>query len=505
MQLMQSAVVINFFVKYFLKQLAVYWPSSVLSKRPTKAMLIADEDALLARSLEKSLFLRGTKPVIRWIKGDGLDDVVTRAAIGQATRIFGSEVDYCLCTQGLDAERVRHILECADQPVEWYPIDATDNPKLASYLMNAGCKPENFGYWWKWFPERVRLNAPEWLLDGDMVITAKPKWYADWVKGNDVLRVTQDDRWPAEGMYGDYVSEVNLELKLYSGLISFPPGLTYMPSISKVLANKPLKYGHHGQRDMCEQGIIAAAMQKLDALPIPLYEFPFGRAFENHIDYGLAGDQNAGWGFHFGHAFKTNNKHFERLTSEGVIFSMKTPNLIEKFKWLGGTDQWGIPGWSIPDDCLMTIIDVAKNYVGKKVLELGSSRGRVAATLASLGCIVTTVDHQDRGARLNLLGMGVNVIHDDALEFLINSSDTYDLIVCDLHGNSNAEWQRYAQPILTKLNQKGVLILNNLNLHKSNEWREESGVSWFVNQLPKVFKIKKITKTFPGIVIIESP
>lgn len=52
----------------------------------------------------------GSRPVIRWIKGDGLDDPVTRTAIAQATRLFGAELDYCLSTHGLAASRVRKIL-----------------------------------------------------------------------------------------------------------------------------------------------------------------------------------------------------------------------------------------------------------------------------------------------------------------------------------------------------------------------------------------------------------
>ena len=61
----------------------------------------------------KRPFELGSRPVIRWIKGDGLDDSVTRTAIAQATRLFGDSVDYCLCTAGLTASRVRRILAWA--------------------------------------------------------------------------------------------------------------------------------------------------------------------------------------------------------------------------------------------------------------------------------------------------------------------------------------------------------------------------------------------------------
>lgn len=146
--------------------------------------------------------------MIRWIKGDGLDDPVTRAAIGQATRLFGDRVDYCVCTQGIDAARARSILSWANQPVEWWPVSENDNPRLAAFLRAAGCPPERFGYWWKWFPERVRPDGPEWILDGDMVVTAAPPWFDDWAAGVDGVRVAQDDK---EGMhiYGHYAPMVD--------------------------------------------------------------------------------------------------------------------------------------------------------------------------------------------------------------------------------------------------------------------------------------------------------
>ena len=84
----------------------------------TRAVIVAEEDLRAAKEFPGRFFSHSTRPVIRWIKGDGLDDVVTRAAIGQATRLFGSTVDYCLCTCDIEAPRARSILEWASQPVE---------------------------------------------------------------------------------------------------------------------------------------------------------------------------------------------------------------------------------------------------------------------------------------------------------------------------------------------------------------------------------------------------
>jgi hypothetical protein len=471
----------------------------------TRAMKLANQDAEFSDLSSHQRFSMGTRPVIRWIKGDGLDDEVTRVAIAQATRLFGSDVDYCLCTVGVTAERVRHILESAVQPVEWRPVSPDDNLTLARYLIRAGCIPSKFGYWWKWFPERVRPDAPEWILDGDMVLTGKPSWYADWLKGKDGIRVTQDDRYSPEHMYGQYLGVVDLDLKLYSGLISLPPGVSYMPFMEEVFSQQPLQPEHNGQRDMSEQGVIAATFQKMQPIPIPLYEFPFARAFEDFIDFGLQGDSGQSWGYHFGNAFRMANPHFERLVAQGMLFSKGKQPIPECFQWLGGTGQWGIPGWTINHHCLVAIIEVAKAFKGRKVLELGTSRGRLTASLATIGCKVTTVDHMDRGAAQNLKGLDVRVIRDDAIHYLKGSQGKFDLVISDLHGNSVDEWKEISSVIFGALKKNGVLVISNYRLNKDRSWKDECGVGWFVDQLPRAYKVSIVTKKHPGVVKITKP
>lgn len=485
------------------KSLKVYFPGLRDKVKPTWAAIVATEDAQADTSCNGRRFSVGSRPVIRWIKGDGLDDLITRAAIGQATRLFGSEVDYCLCTQGIDDSRASSIMEWASQPVEWWPISETDNPQLAQILTDAGCEPKDFGYWWKWFPERVRPEAPEWILDGDMVITGKPDWYQKWAEGIDVIRLSQDD---AEGphIYGNYSHQVNLELMLYSGLVSLPPKCRYMPQVVEVLAIQPLLKGHNGKKDMCEQGVIAATFQKLNAEPIPLYEFPFCRAFQDYIDFGLKGDQGMAWGYHFGNSFIMDNPHFERLTNSKTVFSKADSSLIEKFQWLGGYGQWGVPGWTMADGCAEIILLHAATFKGKSVLEMGTSRGRLSAMLASLGCNVTTIDHLDRGASENLHSMRVKVIIDDALHFLTSNNQHFDLIICDLHGNSPGEWKRYSKQFKRRIRNGSTMMISNLMLGKIPEWHEETGVQWFLKQLPYTWHVSLFNQTMPGVAIVST-
>jgi hypothetical protein len=467
----------------------------------TRAAELAQEDDYLASSAVCRRFSLGTKPVIRWIKGDGLDDEVTRAAIAQATRLFGNRVDYCLCTNAITPDRVRSILAFAVQPVEWWLLSPDDNTVLAEHLATSGCPPDRFGYWWKWFPERVRPNAPEWILDGDMVITGIPDWFEQWLDGTDPCRVAQDD-WtvPDHRHFGNYADVADKKLLLYSGLISLPPGLRYMPMITQILAAKPLLPDHDGCSDMSEQGVVVAAFQAFDPLPIPLPEFPYSSLIEIYKERGFP----LPWGYHFTRAFVHKHPDFERLVQEGVVYScVDQPSLIKRFTWLGNFGQWGVPGWTISEGGAATVLDKAREFSGRQVLELGTSRGRLAAMLASMGCCVTTVDHHDRGASQNLTGLGANVVIDEVSQFLNTTTQKFDLVVVDLHGNSEADWKRYSTPLFRCLSDQGTLVLNNAFLWQVPEWKDETGMRWFLENISASWKVQLHTNPIPGIAIVS--
>jgi len=469
----------------------------------TRADVLARNDALLDSGPNHRAFTAGTRPVMRWIKGDGLDDAVTRAAIGAATRLFGESVDYCLCTNGIHPERAREILSWAAQPVEWWPLAPADNPPLRDRLSAAGCPPEHFGYWWKWFPERVRPHGPEWILDGDMVVTGKPTWFDAWASGKDICRISQDDAMAHAGMYGRYEHLAHSESRMYSGLVSLPPDVNYLDAMTQILDHYPLQAGHDGRSDMCEQGVVAATFQRLRANPFPLCEFPFARAFEEHLDFGLQGNLGIAWGYHFGNSFRMVNPHFTRLVAEGTIYSRDEPTLIERFAWLGNSGQWGLPGWSLNDAATAFILKTVASYRGARALEIGTSRGRLSAMLASLGLHVTTIDHTDRGAKQNLEGMTIDVVLADARDYLLGSLTSFDVIVVDLHGNSVQTWADTAPLLFAALSNGGRLVINNARLSEMEEWREESGVPWLLAHLPANFIIESSFEGLPGVAVLR--
>jgi hypothetical protein len=94
-------------------------------------------------------FSAGSRPLIRWVKSEGLDDGVTRAAIGQATRLFGASVDYALATTpGFPAARARDVLAWASQPVEWWQLSPVRPGKEGG--VGGGARPLRRGLGTSW-------------------------------------------------------------------------------------------------------------------------------------------------------------------------------------------------------------------------------------------------------------------------------------------------------------------------------------------------------------------
>ena len=98
----------------------------------------------------------------------------------------------------------------------------------------------------------------------------------------------------------------------------------------------------------------------------------------------------------------------------------------------------------------------------------------------------------------------MRVIQEDAVNFLSWTKETFDLIVVDFHGNSEAEWQRYATSLLRRLNSNGTLLLNNATLYEIPEWSTETGVRWFLSQLSPDWKVELRIEMQPGVAIVTN-
>jgi len=465
--------------------------------------ILSNQQFFYETKKSKNIFyITSSKPLIRWVKGDGLDDEVTRSAIAQATRLFGDEVDYCITTNSIRPERVRDILSWASQPVEWIPVSAKDNKALAKILRQAGCGVKNFGYWWKWFPTRVRPSAPEWILDGDMVITARPKWFHLWKIGKDRLRVSQDPT-TCNNDYGEYAKQALNSFKLYSGIISLPPKLFFGKYMINFLKKYPLKENHDGSSNMSEQGAVAAVFSEIGCIPIPLYEFPSAHAEAIKCNYGQKKNIKSIWGYHFTRSFIRKSKTFFSFVAEQKIYWVSGGiGSIEKFSWLRNHGQNGDEGYSMHPVFVQKTYEIAKKFINKDVLEIGTSRGYLSAIMNDLGCRVTTLDNEDRGASLNLQNLGVKVIQNDVIKFLRSSNKKYELVLVDLHGNYKKLWVQLFPLIKNSLKLGGTFIFYNSHISEKPERAIENGIKYIESQkFFSRFTIKKYRDPWPGMIV----
>jgi protein-L-isoaspartate O-methyltransferase len=151
--------------------------------------------------------------------------------------------------------------------------------------------------------------------------------------------------------------------------------------------------------------------------------------------------------------------------------------------------------------CVDRVAALAKNYAAKAALEIGTSRGYLAAVMAGHGCKLTTIDHEDRGARQNLEGLDVAVVVSDAGAFLSQTQTLYSLIVVDLHGNDNATWQALWPQLKPRLDRSGTMVLYNSHLWKMPEWHDQTGLLWVAQNALDGMAQQVFEQPPPGMIV----
>ena len=265
------------------------------------------------------------------------------------------------------------------------------------------------------------------VLDGDIVIVRQPPWFERWLAGEGEVRITADARCRAYGQYKDLIDA----RRLYSGLLAFPPRFDFQVRLLSVLRVRPLAAGHDGTRDVSEQGCVAAGLVADDVIAIPLDELPFGRAFEDSLDYGPHGRAGEPWGYHFGRSFTTENRHFTALVEAGEVFHRPgESSAVDRLAWLRPLRSPAGPLASDPAtaECVAQLASV---YCGRSVLLIHPGRGYLAALMAERGCRVTALSPTPSHLRINLGGTGVAVRASDGEDESAGLTCDYGLIVAD--------------------------------------------------------------------------
>jgi hypothetical protein len=182
----------------------------------------------------------------------------------------------------------------------------------------------------------------------------------------------------------------------------------------------------------------------------------------------------------------------------------KNQPLKKQFEWLRNNGQFGNEGYSMNPLCVNRILSVIKNYKDIQMLEIGTSRGYLTALLSRFNK-VTTIDHKDRGAFINLSGLNIKIVKEDMLSFLKKDHNKYKVILIDLHGNSKKVWSKLWSLIPARLEFKSKVILYNSHLYKIDRFKEDNGIkSLLDSNLLKNFNLKIYDKPLPGMIICSN-
>jgi SAM-dependent methyltransferase len=174
---------------------------------------------------------------------------------------------------------------------------------------------------------------------------------------------------------------------------------------------------------------------------------------------------------------------------------------MERVTWLRNQGSWGREGTSMNLAHVDRVDARSRVFRGRRVLEIGTSRGQLSALMALNGCRVTTLDREDRGARLNLEGLDVAVEIAGGAEYLAGHPSPFALIVVDLHGNDEATWRTLWPLLDAHLAPDGELLLYNSHLWRQREWRGETGLRWVMEHRLADWTVEVHDEPPPGMLI----
>ena len=111
-------------------------------------------------------------------------------------------------------------------------------------------------------------------------------------------------------------------------------------------------------------------------------------------------------------------------------------------------------------------------YKPSKILEIGTFAGistlKIAKAISKYdtNALITTVEKYDKFAKIakmnfqkNKLDKFINLINDDASNFIRNNSDKYDLIFIDGHKEA---YKEYFEILQHRINRKGLIIIDDI-------------------------------------------
>lgn len=177
------------------------------------------------------------RPLVRWTIGGARACIETlKLSVHNLRRLYGDAVDYVVCYNHFDERRLRGI----DAPL-------FDQSNDDSSLLFA---PTGEG--WKFYPPRLRIEAPELFVENDLVLFAKPTGLDRFFAGEHVIYT--------EGLlhaFGVFKPLIPANFRLNAGLFGIPAGFDLGKGINRLLATHP----HRSWTQFDDQGVVAVLLK----------------------------------------------------------------------------------------------------------------------------------------------------------------------------------------------------------------------------------------------------
>lgn len=193
------------------------------------------------------------KPLVRFTMGNThpYGFRILKLSVKSFTDLYQDQFDYVIVHNSLSDTQIKDISDLGVPLLE------------ASYHNEIKYPPQDTK--WKLYPQRLRPDSHEIVLDNDIIWFNKLRQIDEFLKSDKFLIVSGRQR-----NLGHYDKFVPKGMNLNSGILGYPPGFDLTKEICKIIDDEPFNLWQHWNDD---QGIMATIiLNTSNYIRIPLNE-----------------------------------------------------------------------------------------------------------------------------------------------------------------------------------------------------------------------------------------
>jgi len=184
------------------------------------------------------------KPLMRWsigpVRPEGF--AVLRSSVKSARKLF-PEFDFAICYNQITDAQIEQLkrLEVTLVNGNLHTGDFIFPPKLG------------YNVYWKLYPPRLRIAAPEIFLDNDLIFTKRPQEIDLFLAGNSTLLYQGLNA----DLHGCFTAAIPEGMRINSGLFGMPAGFDLKQRAADIAQEYKITSWNGG---FDEQGLVAATL-----------------------------------------------------------------------------------------------------------------------------------------------------------------------------------------------------------------------------------------------------